>query len=167
MSRAVWALSIFIMIMLAISPNASAQAGLVSLQTRLTSAAVRAGTPAVLEVDVTNTAKKRVVMQLCNQLRAEFNFKIEVWGSDGTLAPATRYMKSIKGEDTGSPKLLIMTNYGFRSIEPGEVLKFFVDLNEIVDLSRAGDYQITVQGFDPETNDIVRAKPIVLRVSDK
>jgi hypothetical protein len=154
-------LAIF-MLLLPICVRAQVQGPLASVDLKIVPEHIKGGADAELQIYLTNNTKRRLIVQLCNQLAAEFNFTIVARGSDGHLAPKTRYFNAVDGKD---PHLVIMTNYGMKAIEPGGTVRFTVELNKLFDLSQPDHYQITVEGREPETNNPLPLREATLVIS--
>lgn len=139
----------------------------ISLRTSVSPEVATVGSKTTLEVDMTNESSERIYVQLCNGFKAEFNVNIEVRDSHGNPPPESHYFRAVKGEPSGKPDLMITENFGVRSIEPGETVKFTADLNRLFDLTKPDRYEVTLEKPDPVTHSPVRSNSTVLDIISK
>ena len=124
----------------------------------------KAGSNFVVKVDLTNITNKRIGIVICGAMRVECNFGIDVRDAQGNAAPATRYLRAVRGEPTGSPNLVSAPSYGPKSIEPGETVQFVSDLSKLYVFNRPGNYTVQVKKSD-ENEPVVESIPITFTVA--
>jgi hypothetical protein len=123
----------------------------------------KAGSNFVAEVDLTNTANKRIGFDVCLGMRVECNFDIDVRDSQGKPALETRYLKAVRGKPTGYTLLLSSPSIAGKSLEPGETIKFVSDLPELFYLWRPGTYTVRVSRGD-DNNPLATSNPVTFTV---
>jgi hypothetical protein len=93
----------------------------------------KAGSKIGMEVDLTNTTKKEVAIEICHGMSVECNFAIHVRDSNGNCVSATPYLTQPQFASTGG-----------MGIAPGETKTFYSELSRLFDLSRPGTYTVQV-----------------------
>jgi|APFre7841882630_1041343.scaffolds.fasta_scaffold170242_1 hypothetical protein len=125
----------------------------------------KTGSNLVIEVDLTNNTNELLGIEVCLAGKVECNFEIYVRDSHGNSAPETRYLKAVRHEDTGLPRLLALQSIVGTSIEPGKTIKFFSELPTLFDLSHPDRYEIQVERWDSHTNKSVQSNVSHVTVS--
>lgn len=79
-----------------------------SLKLDVSPSSAKTGSNFVMEVGLTNNTNKRIGIPVCLGMTVECNFEISVRDSHGNSPPETRYLKAVRGEDTGFPPLVFV-----------------------------------------------------------
>ena len=135
-----------------------------SLTLNVTPTVVKPGAKIAVEVVLTNTSNKEIFVSRDAGFQAEMDYKIEVLDRDGKRPPETRYLRAVRGEDTGHPSMVVTGDYGNFPLKPGEATKDTTNLAELFDLSRPGEYVIHVGRIDPMSKATVKSNTVTVTV---
>jgi hypothetical protein len=121
--------------------------------------AIKAGAEAKVEIEVKNISNHAITFGADDLSHSEKNFAFEVRDSAGKLAPETRYMKAVNGEEQGpGPQMVILNHLGSATLKPGETLKGTANLAELFEL-QPGQYTVQLWRAEGDHTIIDPAKP--------
>jgi hypothetical protein len=122
-------------------------------------ATIKEGAQAKVEIEVKNTSNHTITFGADDLSHSEKNFAFEVRDSAGKLAPETRYMKAVNGEEQGpGPRMVILNHLGSVTLKAGETLKGSANLTELFEL-QPGQYTVQLWRVEGDHMIIDPAKP--------
>ncbi len=102
------------------------------------------GVPVTVDVVLQNTSNSDIAVSKANapKGRAELTFDVDVLDGSGRRAPYTKYGRRLVGED---PTEGVYMSSQSIELKPNETLTDSVNLDQIYDLSRPGQYIVQVR----------------------
>ena len=122
---------------------------------------LRVGSEVRLEVTLTNTSSRRMLIQERNSAT---DYEIDVRDERGTAVPENDYGRKLK-----EPPVMPMNSRNFGIyLQPNESTKESIALSDLYDLSRPGKYSIQVErGVSDNPKDgVVKSNKVILTVRE-
>ncbi len=99
---------------------------------------VKAGSPIAIKITLTNTSNKKIHIYRDKGGKGEFDYTLDVRDVKGNASREKKYLRAIKGEDTGEPQIVMLESGGYFPILPGKTLEEKIAVGQLYDLSRPG-----------------------------
>jgi hypothetical protein len=130
--------------------------------------AVKVGAEIKIDILLTNTSNREILVTVDNGNRGEFDYTIDVLDRNGHEPHETKYFRAVLGKDSGDPgdtsSLVVAHSAGLRQVKPGGTLKSSIDLTQLYDL-QPGQYTVRVEDIEQASQIHIRSKAIKLTVT--
>jgi hypothetical protein len=109
---------------------------------------VKAGSPFKVRVGLRNALERDIVLSEEDEGKAEFDYSVEVTDEQGLPVPKTEYGKSLSDRKPSMPATL----WKSVTLHPGQVLTDEIIVTDLFDLTRPGNYFVSVSRRDESSS---------------